>query len=399
MLKNNNDYIENHQEFDKLSTKEVNDIIANYDTYQLRDLLRKLSKDSLVDLLKKVNASQLPKVLTLFSKSDQNRLKYILTAPKDSIGRILSLDYLTITTETKRAEVLTMIQDSLLSPEKHEEIWVLDSEENLIGYVTLSEVVCCNTEDLSGILHKSPLSFTYDDDQEVIVEGFYSHQVDVLPVVYEQSKLLGIITSKTAMQVMSIEHEEDFYHLQGMSPSDTLYLDNSSLKIAQNRIVWLLVLLITATFTGSIIQHYEKLLSQSVVLAAFIPMLMDSGGNAGGQSSATIIQSLAKNQISFSDLFAIIKKELTISAITGGILFIVNLLRLIIFDDISLKINIIVSLSLFLTIMISSVVGSLLPLFAKWIKQDPTVMSGPLVTTLVDVSALILYFQMASVLL
>lgn len=379
-----------------LDNEDVNNYLSNLSDEMLSDFVLQSSLQNVVRLVSKLTSESIKRINNKLAEEKRKKLELLLSFPVDSAGSMMSLNYLAMPVHSTRSEILDAIQRSLLSPEELERIWLVNSSDELQGYIKIAELVCCNTEDIRDITHTVRYFIDGSADQEEALNIIFTNKIQALPVYSKLGGLLGIISTDTAMEIMSEEYQEDIFNITGVTSNHSPYLETSSFNLAKNRIIWLLFLLITATFTGLIIQHYETLLASTVVLAAFIPMLMDSGGNAGGQSSAIIIQSLATNDVKLENIFQIIKKELSVSLLTGGLLFLVNAVRLVIFDDMSLKINLIVSLSLMVTVMIASIVGSLLPLLAKVMKQDPTVMSGPLVTTIVDVSALIIYFQLAS---
>ncbi|MDD4156697.1 MAG: magnesium transporter, partial [Candidatus Cloacimonetes bacterium] len=234
------------------------------------------------------------------------------------------------------------------------------------------------------------------DDQEEIAELFKKYDYTSMPVVDKENCLVGIITIDDIVDIIEQENTEDFQIMAAMTPSEEEYIKTPILMLAKNRIIWLLVLMISATFTGAIIRRYENVLQSVVILASFIPMLMDTGGNAGSQSSTMVIRSIALGEIQFTDFYKVLWKEFRVSLLVGFILAFVNFFRILIFDKAGLPITIIVCFSLFATVVLAKILGCLLPIFAKKVKLDPAIMASPLITTLVDAMSLILFFTLSN---
>ena len=234
------------------------------------------------------------------------------------------------------------------------------------------------------------------DDQETVAGIFKKYGFLALPVVDKENRLTGIITFDDIIDVIDQETTEDFQKMAAMSPSEERYLDASIFSLAKHRIIWLMVLMISATLTGGIIRKFEDVLQTVVVLTAFIPMLMDTGGNSGSQSSTLIIRGLALGEIELKDVGKVMWKEFRISIVVGIVLAIVNFFRIYIFDDVGILVSFTVSFTLFITVIISKVIGGILPMLAKKVNIDPAIMAGPLITTIVDALSLMIYFSVAS---
>lgn len=216
-----------------------------------------------------------------------------------------------------------------------------------------------------------------------------------MPVVDQENRLVGIITIDDVMDVLEAENTEDIQRMGGISPTEESYISQSPFTMAKNRLFWLMALMISATFTGRIIQKFEDFLQNMVILAAFIPMLMDTGGNAGSQSSTMVIRGLALGEIKTRDVFRVVVKEFMVSVIVGLSLAGLNFLRLVVIEQVSTTISLVVSLTLVVTVIMAKIVGGLLPLLAKMVKIDPAIMASPLITTIVDAMALVVYFYIA----
>ena len=236
-----------------------------------------------------------------------------------------------------------------------------------------------------------------DDDQETVADVFKKYGFVVLPVVDNEKRLTGIITVDDIMEVMEQEATEDFQIMAGMSPDEDDYLDQSVFNLAKKRIAWLLILMISATFTGSIMTHYESLLGQAIILTAFIPMIMDTGGNSGSQSSTLIISGLATGEISTKDWLKVFFKEFRVALVVSVVMSIVCFIKTMVVDKVSVPIGLVVSLTLIFTIVTAKLIGGMLPIIAKKLKLDPAIMAGPLITTVVDALSLLIYFEMAHI--
>jgi magnesium transporter len=249
-------------------------------------------------------------------------------------------------------------------------------------------------------MEKDVIVVSTHDDQEIVADMFKRYDLLAMPVVDNQGRLTGIITVDDIIDVMEREATEDFQIMAAMTPSETEYLGTSIFVLAKHRIVWLLVLLISATFTGSIMKNFSNTLESLILLGMFIPMLMDTGGNAGSQSSTLIIRGLATGDIKLSDAFIVLKKEFLISLICGVVLSAVNFGRILIFEpQVPVLVALTVSITLISTVVMAKVIGGLLPIAAKKLKLDPAIMAGPLITTVVDAMSLIIYFNIAQAIL
>ena len=237
------------------------------------------------------------------------------------------------------------------------------------------------------------------DDQENIAHLFKKYDLLSIPVTDNEKRLVGIITIDDSVDIIDQENTEDFQKMAGMEPNEEEYLKTSVWNLAKHRILWLLVLMISATFTGNIIRHFEDVLSSVVILASFIPMLMDTGGNAGSQSSTLVIRGLALGEIKLSDGFNVMFKEFRVSLLTGSVLAVVNFIRIYFFEKASFLISLTVCISLFCTVIVAKLVGGILPIIAKKLKLDPAIMASPLITTIVDAIALTLFFSLSVALL
>lgn len=297
-------------------------------------------------------------------------------------------------------DALRHIKETGLDKETVYTCYVTDKNRKLEGIVSLRKLVISDEDDtIKDIMNTDVIYVHTHDHQESVANVFIKYGFLALPVVDKENRLTGIITVDDIMDVMEQEATEDFQKMAAMAPSEEAYLDTGVFTLARHRLPWLLVLMISATFTGRIMLKFESLLSSVVILSAFIPMLMDTGGNSGNQSSTLIIRGLATGEISISDWYKVLWKEFRISIIVGVILSLVNLLRLIVIEKVAFTIAVIISLTTIVTVVSAKLVGGSLPIIAKKIGLDPAIMAGPLITTIVDALSLIVYFAIASALL
>lgn len=333
---------------------------------------------------------------------DKDRRKVVnelLGYPKESVGSIMTVNFLSVKENLTPKQALDKIMASQLDAEKLEQIWITNQSLVLLGFVYIADIIRYQDKSLNELLTSISATVSPYEDQEVVAKLSYKYDLGEVPVVDSENRLIGIVPAEDVIDVAHDEFQEDISNITGISDQSESYLNESSFKIAKARTTWLIICLLTATMTGFIIHRYENLLASAVVLTAYIPMLMDSGGNAGSQASTTVITSLYSGEIGIKDFFKVIIKEASIGIITGLILVIVNFLRLMIMDRAAIAVNLTVSLTLLLTIIFSKVMGGILPIIAEKCKIDPTVMAGPLITTIVDTLVLLIYFEVASLML
>ena len=366
----------------------------------IKDLVRDLDEDELVDTLQELPANITKKLMD--THIDDNRRKVVnelLGYPQESVGSIMTVNFLSVKETDSPKSALDKIMASQLDAEKLEQIWLTDQSLVLIGFVYIADIIRNQNESLKELAKSITATVTPYEDQEVVAKLSYKYDLGEVPVVDSENRLIGIVPAEDVIDVVHDELQEDMSNITGISDQSESYLEESSFKIAKTRTTWLIICLLTATMTGFIIHRYESLLASAVALTAYIPMLMDSGGNAGSQASTTVITSLYSGELSVKDFFKVVAKETSIGLITGIILVIINFIRLMIVDQAQIRVNLTVSITLILTIIFSKVMGGILPLIADKLDVDPTVMAGPLITTVVDTLVLLIYFEVASLLL
>lgn len=383
--------------FAHFSVEHQRNIIAKVTDKELKDIVEELFFDDMIDIIEEMPANIVKKILKHAKEEERSLINQFLKYPPESAGSIMTIEYVDLKKHMTVGDALRHIKRTGLDKETVYTCYVTDKNRKLEGIVSLRKLVISDEDkSIEEIMNKDVIYVTTHDDQETVANVFKRYGFLALPVVDKEERLTGIITVDDIMDVIDQEATEDFQKMAAMAPSEERYLDTSILNLAKHRIVWLLVLMISATFTGRIIRKYEDVLQSIVVLTAFIPMLMDTGGNSGSQSSTLIIRGLALGEIELKDAGRVLWKEFRISTIVGLSLAIVNFFRIYLFDTVGPMVALTVSFTLFLTVIIAKVVGSLLPIAAKRLDIDPAIMAGPLITTVVDALSLILYFKIAS---
>lgn len=386
--------------FSYLSSEKQQEIIESSSDEELKRIIDDMFLDDTVDLIEEMPAGVVAKILKNTSVENRKLINQFLKYPEDSAGSIMTVEYVSLKNDMNVKESLERIRAKGIKNETINDCFVIDKERKLVGTLPVRELIINQEETLiKNIMTDNFEKVQADTDREFVADLFRRYDLSTMAVVDTENRLVGIITIDDIVDVIDQENTEDFQKMAAMEPSDKEYLKESVFALAKHRILWLLILMISATATGTIIRRYEDTLQSVVVLAAFIPMLMDTGGNAGSQSSTLIIRGLALGEIKTKDVWKILWKEFRVSIIVGITLAIVNFLRILYFDKIGFTMTLVVCLSLFATVVIAKVVGGILPIAAKKLKLDPAIMASPLITTIVDACALVIYFTMATALL
>ena len=381
--------IENEQIIIKaLSDKEAGLIIDN------------MYADDAADLIDEMPSNVVKRLLSNTTKETRCDINNLLKYENDSAGSIMTVEFIDLKEDYTAKDALEIIKQEANNIENIDICYVLDKTRKLLGFVKLKDILISSDDTLiKSIMHKVHAKVKTNTDQEVVAHKFKKYDINIIPVVDSENKLVGIITIDDIVDIIDEETTEDIEKMAAITPNDKPYNKTGVLHTYLKRIPWLLLLMISATFTGKIIQSYESALASTVVLTSFIPMLMDTGGNAGSQSSVTIIRSLSLNEIKFKDIFKVIFKEIRVAILIGITLAIANFIKLLLIDRVSVTIALIVCLTLIITILCAKIVGSTLPMIAKKIGFDPAVMASPFITTIVDAISLIIYFTIATKLL
>ena len=386
--------------FSNFSPEQQRSIINSVSDLELEEIIDELFFDDMIDLLEEMPANLVNKILTSSTNEERALINEFLKYPQDSAGSIMTIEYVDLKANMTVKDAMDHIKETGLTRETIYTTYVTDNNRKLKGIVSLRKLVVSEDDELiSDLMLEDFLYVHTHDDQEEVANLFTRYGFLALPVVDKEERLTGIITVDDIMEISEQEATEDFQLMAAMAPSEAAYLDTKVFTLARQRILWLLVLMVTATFTGRIMARYESVLESVVILSIFIPMLMDTGGNSGNQSSTLIIRGLATGEIEIRDWYKVLFKEVKVSIIVAIILSIVNFGRLTLFEQVDGAIALVVSLTLVITVITSKIVGSMLPMAAKSINLDPAIMAGPLITTIVDTLSLIVYFVIASNLL
>lgn len=386
--------------FAHFSIDQQREIVEGATDKELKYILDELFFDDMIDLIEEMPANIVNKIL-INSKEDERKLiNQFLKYPADSAGSIMTIEYVEFRKGWTVKQSLAHIKEIGLTKETIYTCYITDKNRTLEGFVSLRTLVTSEEDELIvDIMEEEVISVNTHDDQETVAQSFTKYGFLAIPVVDNEYRLTGIITVDDIMDVIEREATEDFQLMAAMAPSEGAYLETNVFTLARHRIPWLLILMVSATFTGAIISKYENVLSSVVILMSFIPMLMDTSGNSGSQSSTLIIRGLATGEIAMKDWFKVITKELQISIIVGVVLAVVNFAKVMIFNNVDFAVALTVSITLFVTVVAAKVVGGILPMIAKMVKVDPAIMAGPLITTIVDALSLMVYFGVATVLL
>ncbi|HQC54492.1 MAG TPA: magnesium transporter [Clostridia bacterium] len=363
-------------------------------------IMRDLFMDDAIDFIEEMPSNVVKRVLKNASEDTRILVNQFLNYPTDSAGSIMTIEYVDLKKDMTVKQALNYIKINGYDKETINTCYVLSSSRVLEGVVSLRQLVLSDDETaLKDIVNIEVDSVHTHDDREEVATLFKKYDYYVMPVVDNENRLVGIITVDDIIDVIDKEATEDIHKMAALQPTEKPYLKTNIWHLAKNRIPWLLVLMISAAFTGGIIKRYETALQSVILLAAFIPMLMDTGGNAGSQSSTLIIRGLALGEIEPRHFLKVVSKELGVSIIVGTMLAVVNFLKIYLIDKAGVLVAITVSFTLVLTVTLSKVIGGVLPLLAKKFKMDPAIMAGPLITTIVDAISLIVYFATATWLL
>ena len=386
--------------FSYISTEQQQFIIESITDKEIKNIIDNLFMDDTVDILEEMPANVVKRILKQVSSERRNLINQFLRYPENSAGSLMTIEYIDLKKEMTVDQALKHIKKVGVDGETIDICYVMDQNRKLEGIIPLRKLILNDGDTvIEEIMETSIISINTHMDQEEISNLFRKYDLLAMPVVDQENRLVGIITIDDIIDIIELENTEDFHVMAAMEPSEEEYLKTSVARLARNRIVWLLILMVSATFTGGIIRKYDDILSSMVALAVYIPMLMDSAGNSGSQSATMIIRGLALGEVSMKDMAKVAWKELRVGLIVGLTLASVNFTRIYFFDGVGVWVAATVSISLLFTIILAKLVGGSLPIIAKKLRLDPAIMAGPLITTLVDAVTLMIYFQLASWLL
>ena len=381
--------------FSNMSNPIQSYLVKIFTEKELRELLDNLYMDDTVDLLEELPANLVTRILHTVSSDKRDLINQLLKFPEDSAGSIMTTEYVSLKKTMTIKETMKHIKEVGIHKETIYTCYVLENRR-LIGIVSAKDLMTFDDNTFfQDIMETEIISVGTHTDQEETARLFSKYDLLALPVVDLDNRMVGIITVDDAMDVMVDEATEDISIMGAVNPSEKTYFETSVFSHAKNRFLWLLILMLSSTITGTIITQYENAFAAIPLLVSFIPMLMDTGGNCGSQSSTLIIRGLALDEIRFKDIFRVIFKEFRVALLVSLGLALANGLRIfIMYKD--LKLAVVIGLSLICTVILSKIIGCILPLFAKKINLDPAIMAAPLITTLVDTCSIIIYFTIAT---
>lgn len=381
--------------FSNMETSMQTYLVEMFSEKELKELLDDLYMDDTVDLLEELPANLVNRILDTVSASDRKLINQLLNYPDDSAGSIMTTEYVDIRETMTVAQAMAHIKETGIHKETIYTCYVTNRRK-LVGIVSAKDLMTSDDDVLiKDLMETEIISVSTHTDQEEAARLFTKYDLIALPVLDQDGLMVGIVTFDDAMDVMVDEATEDITKMAAINPSEKTYFETSVFTHAKSRIPWLLVLMFTSIATGTIITRYEDAFASIPLLVSFIPMLMDTGGNCGSQSSTLIIRGIALSQIRFKDIFRVVFKEFRISLIVGAVLAATNGVRILIqYNDPMLAL--VIALSLIATIIIAKMVGCLLPLLASRAHLDPAIMASPLITTLVDICSIWIYFNIAT---
>ena len=375
-------------------------IITSLSERDAANIVDNLMADDAADLMEEMPANVVKKILANASPETRRDINHLLRYPEDSAGSIMTVEYVDLKENLTVDEAIARIRKIGVDSETINICYVLDSRRKLVGTVALRYLLLSQPDEvISDIMHENVISISTMMDQEEVARQFQKYDFTAMPVVDNENRLVGIITVDDIVDILQEEATEDIEKMAAIVPSDKPYMKTGVLETWKKRIPWLLLLMVSATFTGRIIASYESALSACMVLSTFIPMLMDTGGNAGSQASVSIIRGISLDEIRFYDLPGVIWKEARVALLCGVTLSAANFVKLMLFDRVAVQVAFVICITLVVTVFVAKIVGCSLPMLAKKIGFDPAVMASPFITTIVDALSLVIYFQIATVLL
>ena len=375
-------------------------IITSLSDRDAAHIIDNLMADDATDLLEEMPSNVVKRLLANASAETRRDINHLLRYPDSSAGSIMTVEYVDLKETLTVEEAIARIRKVGVDSETINVCYVLDQRRTLVGTVALRYLLLSPPDAIIGeIMHENIISLHTMMDQEEVARQFKKYDFTSMPVVDNEERLVGIITIDDVVDILEEEVTEDIEKMAAIVPSDRPYMRTSAVEAWKNRIPWLLLLMLSATFTGSIISSFENALARYVVLTTFIPMLMGTGGNAGGQSSAIIIRGLSLDEISFKDWPKVVGKEVITAFLCGLTLAVCGFVKMLIVEKVSVMVALVVSATLFLVVIVAKIVGSSLPILVKKIGMDPAVMASPFITTIVDAISLLIYFKIATLIL
>lgn len=378
-------------------------LISSFSDTELREVLSELYVDDTVDIIEEMPATVVKRILSQADPETRRSINEILQYPEDSAGSVMTTEFVDLKQDMTVQDAIQRIREIGVDKETINICYVTDQRRRLLGIVSIRTLLLAQWEELVGdIMETNYISVTTTDDKEEVAQALSRYDFLAMPVVDKECRLVGIITIDDAMDVIEEAVTEDIELMAAMMPTDKPYLRTGVWETVKSRIPWLMLLMLSATFTGIVITGFESSLATCSVLISFIPMLMGTGGNCGNQSSVAVIRSLSLKEVDFQDFFRVLWKEARVALVCGTLLSIANFIKLLVVDrwmmhnsEVTVAVALVICLALVCTVFCAKSVGCLLPLLAEKIGLDPAVMAAPFISTIVDVLSLVIYFQFA----
>ncbi len=386
--------------FVNLDDEKKTNLINSLSQKEAKQIIEDMYTDDAADLFDEMPAIMVTSLLSNVSKETRNDINFLLKYPDNSAGSLMAVEYIHLKKGLTIKESIERIRKQKDDFVSYDSCFVTDDKRKLLGFVSVKDLLINDPDTLiENIMQECKHMIPTTMDQEDVAGVFQDYDYSSLPVVDSENRLVGIITIDDIVDIIEEEATEDIEKMAAITPTDKSYMKTGVFETWKKRIPWLLLLMISATFTGKIITHFESALAAYVILTSFIPMLMDSGGNAGSQASVSVIRSLSLDEIEYKDTFKVIWKELRVAILCGLTLALANFVKLMVIDHMGLNISLVVCSTLVMTIVFAKLVGCSLPILAKKIGFDPAVMASPFITTIVDACSLLIYFKIAGMLL
>ena len=367
---------------------------------ELKALVDDMFIDDTVDFLEEMPANVVKKVLQNADENTRTLINQFLNYPENSAGSLMTIEYVDLHDYFSVRKALDYIRRTGIDKETIYTCYVIDDRRHLVGHVSLRRLILApENASIREIMETNTVSVMTTDDQEAVADDFRRYDLTSIAVCDKENRLVGIITVDDIVDVIQEENTEDIKKMAAIIPSDEEYMDASVLHLVAHRLPWLMIMMLSATLSSTIITHFESVLAGAVALTAFIPMLTGSAGNSGSQTSVTIIRNMSLGEVELSDWLRVLFKEVRVALVTGLSLAVVNFARMMLFSGTSAMISLTVSVTLLFAIVLAASVGCLLPMGAKRLGLDPAVMASPMITTIVDACALLIYFMVAAVML
>ena len=392
--------------FSYLPIENEQDIITYLSDKEAASIIDNMYADDAADLMEEMPSNVVKRLLSKTTPETRKDINQLLKYPEDSAGSIMTVEFIDLKENNTVKEAINKIKKEVNDKETIDTCFVVDKGRHLLGIVTLRDLLLSEPDDtMSDIMTNYQTQITTLTDQEEVANDFKKYDVTSMPVVDSENRLVGIITIDDIVDIMEEETTEDIEKMAAITPTDKTYFNTTTFETFKKRIPWLLLLMVSATFTGSIISSFEASLAIFPMLTAFIPMLMDTGGNSGSQASVTVIRGIAINEIEGKDTLKVLFKEIRVALLCGLTLAVANFIKIALIDNLMLKHNVpynisfIICLTIMFTVIIAKMIGATLPILAKKLKFDPAVMASPFITTIIDAVSLIVFFKVSTIIL